>query len=319
MSQQLKQLYEFGHVTLDMEESRLLRDGQPVPLKPKVLETLLVLIESSGRVMDKEALMKRLWPDSFVEEANLAVNISQLRKALGDDENGEQFIETVPKRGYRFAAQVTRVLAERADLVVHERTRSRIVIEEQETGSDEEAKRTIDTGGQAARTVALLPAAPVKFLFWQRRKVKVLLLTSALVLAAVGYFIYSQRLARRRLPAGTRTLAILPFRNLKEDRDTDFLGISLADAIITKLDYVSTIIVRPSSYMEKDRNRDIEPKAAAAELHVNTLLTGSFLKDGDDLRINTQLVDVESNEILWRDTIDLKYEKLLTLQDRVAR
>ena len=94
---------------------------------------------------------------------------------------------------------------------------------------------------------------------------------------------------------------------------------SLADAIITKLDYVSTIIVRPSSYMDKYRNRDIEPKVAAAELHVNTLLTGSFMKDGDDLRINAQLVDVESNETLWHDSITLKYEKLLTLQDRVAR
>src|SRR5712691_12625845 len=132
MSQQTKQLYEFGSFTLDMEEGRLLRDGQTVPLKPKVLETLLVLIESSGHVIDKKELMQRLWPDSFVEEANLAVNISQLRKALGDDDNVEQFIETVPKRGYRFAAQVTKVMAERADLVVHERTRSRIVIEEEE-------------------------------------------------------------------------------------------------------------------------------------------------------------------------------------------
>ena len=315
----MKQLYEFGHFTLDVTESRLLRDGQTVPLKPKVLETLLVLIESSGHVMDKKELMQRLWPDSFVEEANLTVNISQLRKALGDDENGGPFIETVPKRGYRFAAQVTRVMAERADLVVHERTRSRIVIEEHETGGDDEAQRTIEPGGLPARAVAVLPAAPAQMISWLSRKVKVLLLTSVLVLAAVGYFIYSQRTARSRLHAGTRTLAILPFRNLKDDRDTDFLGISLADAIITKLDYVSTIIVRPSSYMEKYRNRDIDPKAAAAELHVNTLLTGSFIKDGDDLRINTQMVDVESNEILWRDTIDLKYEKLLTLQDRVAR
>src|SRR5438067_10774262 len=133
MSQQTKQLYEFGHFTLDGTESRLLRNGQPVPLAPKVLETLIALIESSGHVVDKKELMQRLWPDSFVEEANLAVNISQLRKALGDDENGERFIETVSKRGYRFAARVTRVLADRADLVVHERTRSRIVIDEPET------------------------------------------------------------------------------------------------------------------------------------------------------------------------------------------
>jgi len=316
MSQETKQLYEFGRFTLDVEESRLLRDGRPVPLKPKVLETLLVLVENTGHVMDKEQLMKRLWPDSFVEEANLTVNISQLRKALGDDENGAHFIETVPKRGYRFAAQVTRVLADRADLVVHERTRSRIVIEESETG--EEAQPAIDVG-MSARGVAALPAAPVKSLFWQSRRVQVMLLTSVVVVATAGYFIYSARTAKPRLPAGTRTLAILPFRNLKDDRDTDFLGISLADAIITKLDYVSTIIVRPSAYMEKYRNRDIDPKAAAAELHVNTLLAGSFIKDGDDLRINAQLVDVETNEILWRDSIDVKYEKLLTLQDRVAR
>ena len=320
MSQQMKQLYEFGHFTLDATESRLLRDGQTVPLKPKVLETLIVLIESSGHVMDKQELMARLWPDSFVEEANLAVNISQLRKALGDDENGEHFIETVPKLGYRFAAQVTKVLAERADLVVHERTRSRIVIEEHETGGDDEAQRTIDPGGALVRAGApVLPVAAARSISWQSRKVTALLLASVLVLAAVGYFIYSQRVARSRLLVETRTLAILPFRNLKADADTDFLGVSLADAIITKLDYVSTVVVRPSSYIEKYRNRDIDPKVAAAELNVNTLLTGSYIKDGDDLRINAQLVDVESNQILWRDSIDVKYEKLLTLQDRVAR
>jgi DNA-binding winged helix-turn-helix (wHTH) protein len=129
----MKQLYEFGRFTLDVEERRLLRDGQLVPLKPKVFETLLVLVENGAHVLAKEELMTRLWPDSFVEEANLAVNISQLRKALGDDENGEGFIETVPKRGYRFAAQVTRVLAEPVDLIVREHTKSRIVVREQET------------------------------------------------------------------------------------------------------------------------------------------------------------------------------------------
>src|SRR6266566_5728616 len=144
MSQQTKQLYEFGHFTLDMEESRLLRDGLPVPLKPKVFETLLVLVENGAHVMTKDELMTRLWPDSFVEEANLAVNISQLRKALGDDDNVEQFIETVPKRGYRFAAQVTKVMAERADLIVHERTRSHILIEEEET--DDRDTRPIGSG-----------------------------------------------------------------------------------------------------------------------------------------------------------------------------
>src|SRR5713101_237149 len=130
----MRRLYEFGRFTLDVQECRLLRDGLRVPLKPKVFETLILLVENSGHMLDKDELMKRLWPDSFVEEANLAVNISQLRKALEQDENGEQYIETVPKHGYRFVAPVSVVEAEPAGLIVRERIRSRIVIEEEETG-----------------------------------------------------------------------------------------------------------------------------------------------------------------------------------------
>ncbi len=116
-----------------------------------------------------------------------------------------------------------------------------------------------------------------------------------------------------------RTLAILPFRNLKQDPETDFLGFSLADAVITKLGYVSALTVRPSSSIDKYRNQVIDPKKVAAELDVDTLLTGSFVKDGDDLRITTQLIDVKPDKILWDEAIDLKYDKLLTVQDRVAQ
>src|SRR6266550_2237917 len=150
MSQRMKELYEFGSFTLDATEGRLLRDGQAVSLKPKVFETLVVLVENTGQTMDKEELMKRLWPDSFVEEANLAVNISQLRKALG--ENGERFIETVPKRGYRFSAQVTKVLADPVDMVVRERTRARIVIEEEEASDGHR-----DVGASARSQAASRP------------------------------------------------------------------------------------------------------------------------------------------------------------------
>ncbi|HEV8047754.1 MAG TPA: protein kinase [Terriglobales bacterium] len=116
-----------------------------------------------------------------------------------------------------------------------------------------------------------------------------------------------------------RSLAILPFRNLKQDPETDFLGFSLADAVITKVGYISALTVRPSSSVDKYRNQIIDPKKVATDLNVDTLLTGSFIKDGDDLRITTQLVDVKPDKILWQDSIDLKYDKLLTVQDRVAQ
>ena len=116
-----------------------------------------------------------------------------------------------------------------------------------------------------------------------------------------------------------RELAVLPFLNLRPDPQTDFLGFSLADAIITKLGYVKALTVRPSSAIEKYRNEMVDPQKAAAELQVGTLLTGTYLRDGDQLRITAQLIDVKANNILWRDAIDLKYDRLLTLQDTVSQ
>ena len=147
------------------------------------------------------------------------------------------------------------------------------------------------------------------------------LLALAVILFAVsvvGYFVVkkSNTLSTSARP---RSLAILPFRNLKQDPETDFLGFSLADAVITKLGYINALTVRPSSSVDKYRNQIIDPKKVAADLNVDTLLTGSFIKDGDDLRITTQLVDVKPDKILWQDTLDLKYDKLLTVQDRVAQ
>lgn len=119
--------------------------------------------------------------------------------------------------------------------------------------------------------------------------------------------------------ARPRSLAVLPFRNLKQDPETDFLGFSLADEIITKLGYLSALTIRPSSSVDKYRNQTIDPKKVAADLNVDTLLTGSFLKDEDDLRITAQLIDVKPDRILWREAIDLKYDKLLTVQDQVSQ
>ncbi len=137
-------------------------------------------------------------------------------------------------------------------------------------------------------------------------------------LISVGYFFMRKphALGTAKQP---RSLAVLPFRNLNGDPQSDFLGFSLADEIITKLDYVNSLTVRPSSSVDKYRNQIIDPKKVAADLNVDTLLTGSYLRDGDDLRITAQLVDVKPDKILWREAIDVKYDKLLTVQDHVAQ
>src|SRR5215213_953335 len=150
--------YSFGDFTLDLREGQLLsRGGGAVALTPKAFETLVALVEHSGHVLSKDELMKKVWPDSFVEENNLSQNISQLRRALqsaGGDEASD-FIETVPRRGYRFRAQVT-LLEEEASktVILRERTRTRVVVEEED---DEPA------AGKSTQPAALygatLPAA----------------------------------------------------------------------------------------------------------------------------------------------------------------
>src|SRR5215216_6595191 len=99
--------YIFGPFVVDTREGLLLRDGRPVQLTPKAFETLVALVENSGHCIGKEELMRRVWPDSFVEENNLSQNISQLRRALqAEGEGGAPYIETVPRRGYRFKSPV---------------------------------------------------------------------------------------------------------------------------------------------------------------------------------------------------------------------
>src|SRR5206468_84653 len=100
---------EFGHFRLDPEDRTLIRDGKVISLTPKVLELLVVLLEKSGHVVAKDDLIKAVWPDTFVEEANLTSNISILRKQLGVPPEGGEYIETIPKRGYRFIAAVSQL------------------------------------------------------------------------------------------------------------------------------------------------------------------------------------------------------------------
>ena len=119
-----------AHLCLDADERLLWRDGERVSLTPKVLDTLVVLIENRGRLVEKDALMKALWPDSFVEEANLTNNVWALRKVLSEGLNGQTCIETVPTRGYRFTFPVKERTATAQELVVEKHSITRIVTEE---------------------------------------------------------------------------------------------------------------------------------------------------------------------------------------------
>ncbi|MCU1266022.1 MAG: prkC 33 [Acidobacteria bacterium] len=156
MPKQTAESYAFGPFRLDKVEHFLLRDDEVVPLAPKLFEILVMLVENNGHLLTKEALMTAVWPDSHVEEGNLSRNISTLRKLLSDGSLESKYIETVPKRGYRFVADVTESIADNADSKLRERIRAHVVIEE--TSDDEMLPEAKPVAQQAAGTNVTEPS-----------------------------------------------------------------------------------------------------------------------------------------------------------------
>jgi DNA-binding winged helix-turn-helix (wHTH) protein/TolB-like protein/Tfp pilus assembly protein PilF len=312
--------YEFGPFLLDTIQHVLLKEGRAVALTAKTYDTLLLLVQNGGRMLSKEELMKSLWPDSFVEESNLTQQVSMIRRALGDSPGNPHFIVTVPGRGYRFSAEVRNWGDEKERLGLTVSAPQLVSAAGNRNGQKVMPLDRADVNGtENARSIALPPK-------WKERKtarwtvlsiVAVALLSIAIL--AITRFLHPTQPRTSHAVAANRSLAILPLQNLRQDPDDDFLGFSLADAVITKLGYVSSLTTRPSAAVEKYRNQVIDIQKVAADLNVDTLLIGSFIRDGDDLRITYQLIDGKTEKILGRGTIDLKYDKLLRVQDNVAQ
>ncbi|HET8677266.1 MAG TPA: winged helix-turn-helix domain-containing protein [Blastocatellia bacterium] len=308
MSQQATQLYEFGPYRLDPGRRVLLRGDEVVPLTPKTFDTLILLVEKSGRVIAKEELLEKVWPGTVVEEANLAVNISTIRKALGERPGGGQYIETVTRRGYRFVERVNQLQpAQLAEPAAVEAPFQETPLQPADAGAIEASEVSSYDPGVTTRTGFLAG----------RKKNGVIAALGVLALAVAAVVIFSTR-SQDPSSSEPRRIAILYFRNVSQNPETDFLSFSLADAVVTRLGYVSSLVVRPSFYGGRFKDKAVDVKLVAAELDVDTLLVGSFQKEGDDLRVTAQLIDVATEKMLWGDTIDLKYEKLLTVQDRLA-
>jgi DNA-binding winged helix-turn-helix (wHTH) protein/TolB-like protein/Tfp pilus assembly protein PilF len=312
--------YEFAPFVLDTTQHALLKDGNPVALTPKTYDMLLLLVENSGRMLSKEELMRILWPDSFVEESNLTQQVSMIRRVLGDCASDPRYIVTVPGRGYRFIPEVLRCEDK------EERSSSNVLTAQVfgDTSDRQSEDQPTEAGIVARRSlepIALYSPTRSQSNRWALLSIAALAL---LVAAVTGITKLRHVHISAPMQSGTpqsampRSLAILPLQNLRQDSKSDFLGFSLADAVITKLDYVSSLTVRPSTAVERYRNQVIDIQKVGGELNVDTLLTGSFLRDRDKLRITYQLIEVKTEKILGRGTIDLKYDDLLKVQDNVA-
>lgn len=282
--------YEFDRFILAPAEKRLVRDGNVVPLAPKAFDTLLLLVRNQGRLVGKDELLRTLWPNSIVEEVALAHNVSLLRKALGDTAGAPRFIETVPKRGYRFIA------------TVQERCDPRVASPAAGAGSGQAP--SAGWHGLPSRAVVMAAFAAV------------LLLASG-----TAAYLYLAPAAEpvEGTPPAIHSLAVLPFENLSGNKEQQYFADGMTDELITELGTIGSlrVVSRTSAMQYKGSRKPL--RDIADELSVDAVVEGTILRAGNRVRINAQLIAAASDRHLWARSYERDLRDVLALQDDVSR
>jgi len=280
--------YEFGQFTLVPSQKRLLSDREMVALAPKVFDTLVLLVENQGRLIQKEEFLKALWPNSVVEEQALAHNISQLRKVLRDPTEDPKFIETVPKRGYRFIASVR--------------------------ASGEPPAVLASPAPNGAVPSAMQP--------WWPRRALLAVLAAVLVLAA-GTTVYVYFPRTGRAPAGAlptiRSLAVLPLENLSGDKEQEYFAAGMTDALTTDLAQIGALrVISETSARQFKGSRESLPQIGRY-LKVDAVVEGAVMRSENRVRVTAQLIETASDHHLWARTYERDLKDVLALQDAIAQ
>lgn len=290
-------VYEFGKFLLDPAERTLFTNGDPVHLPAKEFDTLVMLVEHNGHVISKEEMMSVIWHDAFVEEANLAKQISRLRKVLNT--NGNEFIKTLPKHGYRFSADLRRSELEADDAVILEkRTVKRVTF-------------AIESETDPAPAPLVLPE-PARSFFTMPRIVLIALIA---LVGISAIWLWKQRIGRAS--AKINTIAVLPLRSLNGDEDGKALGLGLADALITKLGSTHRVIVRPTNSVASFGS-NVDPVETGRRLNVDAVLEGTIQEADGRLRVNARLMKTNTGEQIWADKFEQPDAGIFALQDGLS-
>lgn len=289
MSEQTREFYEFGLFRVKSDERVLMRGSDLVSLTPKAFDILLTLLENDGRIVPKDDLMKKVWPNTFVEEGNLTQNVSLLRKALGESANGPQFIETVPRRGYRFVAPVT---------------------------------RSNSTNGEREIQTPIIPS-PATFAAGnqklEKRKSKVgIIFAVAMALAIVTGIAYlSARNRAGAAPTAIESIAVLPFVDDSSGDEAAFLDDEIAESLVNSLTKLPKLRVVPRSVMVNYKGRD--PRQVGKELNVRAVVTGHVRRHGDTISIQADLIDLDNVSQIWGQHYERRLSDILLVQEEISR
>lgn len=280
--------YAFGDFLLERAQQRVLRaDGSALVLTPRLFNALLLFVERPGELLDKDTLMQALWPGLVVEENNLSQVVSGLRRALGDDAQGSRFIQTVPRRGFRFIAPVKAVDAVEAGPAPAAAPQPTVG---QEAVPPAAARRGWLLGALGAGVAATAGAA-----WW----------TWGRVSAPPG-------------AAARVTLAVLPFRPLTTEGRDDLLEVGMADSLTARLSAVPGVVVRSTGSVLRYGGPAQDPLRAAQELDVGWVLDGTLQRRGERLRATARLLRASDGVAAWSGSFDTAYVDVFDVQDRIA-
>ena len=294
--------YEFDQFRLDAKQRILWRDGQMLVLPPKVFDTLHSLVRRRGEIVEREELLSEVWGQTFVEEGNLSVNISHLRKVLGKD-----LIETIPRRGYRLTASISTMWDEALPISEPDLSQVEGTVPGSELSFPKQEGAFIDSYHGANRNRFRLVLVGIT-----------ILLVGALAVIAwrTGPAYFSRKSDSR--PAAN-SIAVLPFQNLSGDQSTDYLSDGLSESLINKLSSLPKLKVIAQAYSLRYKGKEIDPAEVGRTLNVEALLTGRVAQRGDDLVINVELIDARDRTQVWGEQYNRKFADILAVQADIVR
>jgi TolB-like protein/DNA-binding winged helix-turn-helix (wHTH) protein len=311
---------EFGRFRLLPHRRELRADGVAVELGGRAFDVLMVLTEARGTLVTKDEIMARVWPDTVVEENNLVVQISALRRALGEDRD---FIRTVSGRGYRFNAEIRSSVADTGgktglepEVVPDASTSPSSDLPPpvpsligRETPPEERADLRAGTVGLADGLTS--PKRPLRPVPW-----RLFGFGLALVLAAsLSWVLYSRNQASPKI----RSLAVLPLESLSGDASQDYFADGMTDELITDLGQISALrVISRTSMMTYKHVHKLLPEIAR-ELDVEAVVEGTVLRSGERVRITAQLIRAPVERHIWAQSFEGDLRDTLVLQKSVAR
>ncbi len=298
----LNGLYTFGGFRLDVSAGLLTHSGVTVKLAPKVYLTLVFLLEHRERVIAKEELFQAIWADTFVEDNALSYTISQLRKALAAFEPGTVFIETIPRRGFRFVASVEKQPGDVASIpsaqLIERQTVEELWIEEIHI-SENDGQRLELTDGGGNRTKKWLASA----------------LLACLVLVTVSAVWLSGRTSET---SGIRAIAVMPLQDISGTGIDQSLLVGMTYALIAQLGRSTDLVVRPLSSTVAAASSSPDPIDLGKKLSVDSVVEWNMQLVDGRVRVNARLINVADGRQLWKETIDYSETDPFKVQDAVS-